>query len=187
MGYQVYCFSKHAVGTGNSIESHNQSLLNLKVKPTMKTVITYGTFDLYHAGHVRLLRRARALGDRLIVGCSTDEFNATKGKKSVFNYQDRAEILNSCRYVDQVLPEENWEQKIDDVKDNDIQIFTMGDDWAGKFDFLAEETGCIVTYLPRTPSISTTNFKGAIQALSEEKKHSVVHTVEHLMSLVKAL
>lgn len=153
----------------------------------MKTVLTYGTFDLFHAGHVQMLRRTRALGDRLIVGCSTDEFNAKKGKEAIFSYSDRVEILKACRYVDMVIPEENWAQKAEDVKAHDVHIFAIGDDWAGKFDFLTEETNCIVTYLPRTPSISTTDVKGVIRALDEEKKSSVVHNVENLLALVKEL
>ncbi|WP_380056181.1 glycerol-3-phosphate cytidylyltransferase [Falsihalocynthiibacter sp. SS001] len=153
----------------------------------MKTVITYGTFDLFHAGHVHLLRRCRALGDRLIVGCSTDEFNLNKGKKAVFSYEDRAEILKSCRYVDEVLPEESWDQKVRDVQSNDVQIFAIGDDWAGQFDFLADETGCVVTYLPRTPSISTTDVRGVIHALHEDQKISMIHNAERLLSLIKAL
>ena len=153
----------------------------------MKTVITYGTYDLFHAGHVHLLRRARALGDHLIVGCSTNEFNASKGKQAIFSYEDRAEILKSCRYVDQVLPEENWEQKVSDITDNGVDIFAMGDDWAGEFDFLADQTGCIVTYLARTPSISTTDVRSIIQALHDEKKHSLIHNVEHILAQIRSL
>jgi len=153
----------------------------------MKTVITYGTFDLFHVGHVQMLRRARALGDRLVVGCSTDEFNEKKGKKAIFSFEDRAEILLSCQYVDKVLPEESWEQKITDVKDNKVNIFAIGDDWSGKFDFLAEETGCLVTYLPRTPSISTTNVRSVIHALSGDKRNSAIPHAEHLLSVLKEL
>lgn len=153
----------------------------------MKTVLTYGTFDLFHAGHVHLLRRARALGDRLVVGCSTDEFNATKGKAAIFSYADRAEILKSCRYVDAVIPEDNWEQKAQDVRDNDVQIFAMGDDWAGKFDFLEAETGCVVTYLPRTPSISTTDVRSVIKSLDDDKKKSAIQNAEHLLDILRAL
>lgn len=153
----------------------------------MKTVLTYGTYDLFHAGHVHLLRRAKALGDRLVVGCSTDEFNASKGKKAIFSYEDRAEILKACRYVDEVIPEENWEQKTKDVLANDVQIFAMGDDWAGKFDFLESETGCVVTYLPRTPSISTTDVRSVIKALDDERKKSAVQSAEHLLEMLKTL
>lgn len=122
-----------------------------------KTVLTYGTFDLFHVGHVRLLRRIADLGDRLIVGCSTDEFNHIKGKKTVIPYADRAEILLATRYVDEVIPEEHWEQKPDDIARYGVDLFVMGDDWAGKFDEL--KAHCDVLYLPRTPSISTTKVK----------------------------
>jgi glycerol-3-phosphate cytidylyltransferase len=123
----------------------------------MKRVLTYGTFDLLHYGHINLLRRAKQLGDYLIVGLSTDNFNSIKGKKSYFSYEDRKVLLESIRYVDLVIPEENWEQKIKDVIDYKVDIFVMGDDWTGKFDFLKEY--CEVIYLPRTPEISTTKIK----------------------------
>ncbi|CUH93580.1 glycerol-3-phosphate cytidylyltransferase [Herbinix luporum] len=123
----------------------------------MKKVITYGTYDLLHVGHINLLRRAKELGDYLIVVLSTDEFNAIKNKKAYHSYEDRKVILESIRYVDEVLPEYNWEQKIQDVIDNDVDIFVMGDDWKGKFDFLKDY--CEVIYLPRTEGISTTKIK----------------------------
>ncbi len=123
----------------------------------MKKVITYGTFDLLHVGHINILRRAKALGDYLVVVLSTDEFNAIKNKKAYYSYEDRKTILESIRYVDEVLPEYNWEQKIDDVVNNKIDVFVMGDDWAGKFDFLKDY--CEVVYLPRTEGISTTKIK----------------------------
>lgn len=123
----------------------------------MKKVITYGTYDLLHVGHINLLRRARELGDYLIVVLSSDEFNAIKNKKAYHCYEDRKIILESVRYVDEVLPEYTWEQKIQDVVDNDVDIFVMGDDWEGKFDFLKDY--CEVVYLPRTEGISTTKIK----------------------------
>lgn len=123
----------------------------------MKKVITYGTFDLIHNGHINLLRRAKELGDHLTVAISSDEFNAIKGKKAYHNYENRKLILEAIRYVDAVIPEHEWEQKIDDVKNNDIDIFVMGDDWEGKFDFLQDY--CEVIYLPRTVGISTTKIK----------------------------
>jgi glycerol-3-phosphate cytidylyltransferase len=123
----------------------------------MKKVITYGTYDLLHVGHINLLRRAKALGDYLIVALSTDEFNAIKNKKAYHSYEDRKIILEAVRYVDKVIPELTWEQKIQDVIDNDIDIFVMGNDWEGKFDFLKEY--CEVVYLPRTEGISTTKIK----------------------------
>ncbi|MBO4419453.1 MAG: glycerol-3-phosphate cytidylyltransferase [Oscillospiraceae bacterium] len=124
----------------------------------MKRVITYGTFDLLHYGHINLLRRAKALGDYLIVVLSTDEFNWNeKQKKCYFSYEIRKQLLEAIRYVDLVIPEENWEQKISDVKEYHVDTFVMGDDWAGKFDFL--KPYCEVVYLPRTPEISTTQIK----------------------------
>ena len=125
----------------------------------MKKVITYGTFDLLHYGHINILRRARELGDYLVVAISTDEFNWNeKGKKCYFTYEQRKAMVESIRYVDRVIPETNWEQKRTDVHDYDIDVFVMGDDWEGKFDFLKEE-GVEVVYLPRTPEISTTQIK----------------------------
>lgn len=122
-----------------------------------KNVITYGTFDLFHVGHVNILRRAKELGTHLTVAISTDEFNALKGKKAHISYEDRKTIVEAIRYVDEVIPEENWEQKIDDIKKHDIDVFVMGDDWKGKFDYLKEY--CEVVYLPRTEGISTTMIK----------------------------
>lgn len=123
----------------------------------MKKVITYGTFDLLHVGHINILKRAKALGDYLIVCISSDEFNAIKNKKAFFSYEDRRYILEAVKYVDEIIPENTWEQKIDDVKNNDIDIFVMGNDWEGKFDFLKEY--CEVVYLERTEGISTTQIK----------------------------
>ena len=124
---------------------------------TMKTVLTYGTFDLLHYGHIELLRRSKELGDTLIVGLSTDEFNAVKGKQCVFAYDKRKELLESLRYVDIIIPETNWEQKTEDVNKHHVDVFVMGDDWEGKFDFLKDH--CEVIYLPRTKEISTTKIK----------------------------
>lgn len=124
----------------------------------MRTILTYGTFDLLHIGHINLLRRAKALGDRLIVALSTDEFNlAEKNKVCVNSYADRKVILESLRFVDLVIPEENWEQKNTDVETHHVDVFTMGDDWEGHFDFLKDR--CEVIYLPRTANISTTEIK----------------------------
>jgi glycerol-3-phosphate cytidylyltransferase len=126
----------------------------------VKTVITYGTFDILHVGHINLLKRARALGDRLVVGLSTDGFNQSKHKSSLLNYENRKVVLEAIRYVDEVFPEENWEQKADDIRRFTADVFVMGDDWAGKFDFLGEY--CEVTYLSRTPDISTTGIKQSL-------------------------
>lgn len=124
----------------------------------MKRVITYGTFDLLHYGHINLLRRARSLGDYLIVALSTDEFNWNeKHKTSYFSYAERKAMLEAIRYVDLVIPEESWTQKKTDVSKYDVDIFVIGDDWEGKFDFLREQ--CEVVYLPRTPEISSSKVK----------------------------
>lgn len=124
----------------------------------MKRVITYGTFDLFHYGHVNMLRRAKEYGDYLIVAISTDEFNWNeKQKKCYFSYEQRKQLVESIRYVDLVIPEDSWEQKIEDVKLYKADTFVIGDDWEGKFDFLKEY--CEVVYLPRTPEISTTQIK----------------------------
>ena len=123
----------------------------------MKRVITYGTFDLLHYGHIHLLRRAKALGDFLIVGLSTDEFNAVKGKRCYFGYEERKLILEAIRHVDLVIPECNWEQKPSDIQRHGADVFVMGDDWKSKFDFLRPY--CDVSYLSRTPEISTSTIK----------------------------
>lgn len=124
----------------------------------MKRVITYGTFDLLHYGHINLLRRAKEYGDYLIVALSTDEFNLEKGKKSYFSFEKRKQLLESVRYVDLVIPENSWDQKISDMHEFRIDTFVMGDDWKGKFDYLKKE-GVEVIYLPRTPEISTSQIK----------------------------
>ncbi|AQQ54525.1 glycerol-3-phosphate cytidylyltransferase [Planococcus lenghuensis] len=123
----------------------------------MKKVITYGTFDLLHYGHINILKRAKQHGDFLVVALSTDEFNAIKGKESYFKYEERKQLLNAIRYVDLVIPEESWDQKARDIQKYDIDCFVMGNDWEGKFDFLKKYTE--VVYLPRTPEISTSKIK----------------------------
>ena len=134
-------------------------IIGLKRGIGLKRVITYGTFDLLHYGHINLLRRAKEQGDYLVVALSTDEFNWNeKQKKCYFTYEQRKSLLEAIRYVDLVIPEEKWEQKRKDVQKYHIDTFVMGDDWKGKFDFLKEE-GCEVVYLPRTPEISTTQIK----------------------------
>ena len=122
-----------------------------------KRVITYGTFDLFHRGHLNILRRAKALGDYLVVAVSSDAFNEGKGKKAYHSEDDRVAILKAIRYVDEVILEESWDQKVRDVIDNEIDIFVMGEDWKGKFDFLKEY--CEVVYLPRTEGVSSTEIK----------------------------
>lgn len=133
----------------------------------MKRVITYGTFDMLHYGHINLLRRAKEQGDYLVVVLSTDEFNwSSKQKKCYFTYEERKKVLEAIRYVDLVVPEENWEQKITDVQKYEIDTFVMGDDWEGKFDFLKEY--CDVVYLPRTPDISTTQIKNDLNSKGDK-------------------
>jgi glycerol-3-phosphate cytidylyltransferase len=126
----------------------------------MKRVITYGTFDLFHIGHLNILERLRMLGDQLVVAVSTDEFNATKGKRSVVPFAERARIVSALKCVDEVIPENNWEQKIEDICSLKIAVFGMGHDWEGKFDFLKKH--CEVVYLPRTEGVSTTHLRETI-------------------------
>ena len=127
----------------------------------MKKVITYGTFDLLHYCHINILKRARELGDYLVVAISSDEFNKLKNKKAYFSYEERKLMVEAIRYVDEVIPENTWEQKIEDVKEHNIDVFVMGDDWEGKFDFLKDY--CEVVYLPRTEGVSTTQIKDELK------------------------
>lgn len=127
----------------------------------MKKVITYGTYDLLHYGHILLLQRARELGDHLTVALSTDDFNAIKHKAAYFSYEKRKMMLEAIKYVDEVIPEQHWEQKVLDITNLNIDVFVMGDDWAGKFDEL--KAYCKVVYLERTPDISTTTIKTNLQ------------------------
>jgi|SRR5690554_1457344 len=126
-----------------------------------KTIITYGTFDMFHIGHLKLLRRLSEMGDKVIVAVSTDEFNELKGKKTLIPYDQRAAIVGAIDCVDKVIPEESWEQKLSDVKEYGVDIFAIGEDWKGKFDFL--EDLCEVVYLPRTRNISTTDLKRSLK------------------------
>ncbi|MGI6736553.1 MAG: glycerol-3-phosphate cytidylyltransferase [Anaerovoracaceae bacterium] len=135
----------------------------------MVRVLTYGTFDLLHYGHIRLLKRAKALGDYLIVAISTDEFNAVKHKKAYHNYATRKEMLEAIRYVDLVIPEENWEQKRSDVIDYKVDIVVMGSDWKGSDKFECLRDLCQVVYLDRTEGISTTKIKQELNLQSEER------------------
>lgn len=128
----------------------------------MRKVITYGTFDTLHYGHISLLKRARALGDHLTVGLSSDTFNALKDKKSYFNYQTRKAYLEAIRYVDAIIPEDSWDQKARDIQTHGVSVFTMGADWKGKFDDLSQY--CEVLYMSRTPEISSTIIKTSIAA-----------------------
>lgn len=135
----------------------------------MKRILTYGTFDLLHYGHIRILKRAKELGDYLIVALSTDEFNAIKHKKAYHNYETRKKMLEAIRYVDLVIPENNWEQKINDVKEYFVDTVVMGDDWTGSEKFEILRDYCEVVYLPRTEGISTTKIKKDLK-LQEIKK-----------------
>lgn len=137
-------------------------------KKNLKKVITYGTYDLLHVGHLNLLRRAKALGDYLIVGLSTDEFNNLKNKDAFLPYEQRKAVLEAIKYVDLVIPEKNWKQKKLDIKKHAADVFVMGDDWAGKFDELKDQ--CEVVYLTRTGGISTTKLKGLIGNKISKKK-----------------
>ena len=131
-----------------------------------KRVITYGTFDMFHIGHLNLLNRLSELGDELIVAVSTDEFNALKGKKTLIPFEQRAEIVRNIKCVGKVIAEESWEQKAEDIKRHEVDIFAMGNDWEGKFDFLEEF--CKVVYLPRTENISSTELKIALNDFLQE-------------------
>lgn len=126
-----------------------------------KTVITYGTFDMFHIGHLKLLRRLSEMGDKVIVAVSTDEFNREKGKKTLIPYDQRAAIVEAIDCVDMVIPERSWKQKVEDVNKYEVDVFAIGDDWTGKFDFL--EAYCEVIYLPRTKNISTTDLKRSLK------------------------
>ena len=127
----------------------------------MKKVITYGTYDLLHRGHINLLKRAKAMGDFLVVALSSDEFNSVKNKKAFYSYEERKLVLEAIRYVDLVIPEHTWEQKEQDIIDHEISVFVMGDDWDGKFDYLSKR--CEVIYLPRTDGVSTTQIKAQLR------------------------
>jgi len=148
----------------------------------MRKVITYGTFDLFHVGHVRLLRRLRELGDHLTVGVSSDEFNEAKGKRSVFSFEERAEIVRSVRFVDEVIPENDWEQKRKDVVEHGISVFAIGADWKGKFDDLGDL--CEVVYLDRTEGISTTAIKSTLGQVSPKNIEDIRSALDVLNSFI---
>ena len=148
----------------------------------MTTVLTYGTFDLFHIGHLRLIERLAAMGDRLIVGVSTDAFNAGKGQKSVVSYDDRAAIVQAIKGVDLVLPERAWEQKRADIIEHGVDVFVMGDDWTGKFDELSDV--CEVRYLPRTSGVSSTDIKEMLRTLDPvhiEEMQTALGTLTRLL------
>ncbi|MGL4862909.1 MAG: glycerol-3-phosphate cytidylyltransferase [Cetobacterium sp.] len=132
-----------------------------------KKILTYGTYDLLHNGHIKLLKRAKEIGDYLVVGLSTDYFNELKNKKAYYSYEERKELLESIKYVDLVIEENDWKQKIEDIKKYEIDVFVMGNDWEGKFDYLKEY--CEVVYLERTEGISTSKIKSDLKEFKVEK------------------
>jgi len=148
----------------------------------MKRILTYGTFDLFHIGHLNLLRRAKELGDYLIVGVSTDEFNELKGKISIIPYKERQEIIRAIKYVDEVIGENSWDQKIEDIQKYNIDILVMGEDWRGKFDYLSQY--CEVVYLPRTKNISSTELKNKMKYLLDIDINKVQEAIAILKKIV---
>ncbi len=146
-------------------------------------IITYGTFDMFHIGHLKLLERLSQMADELIVAVSTDEFNELKNKKVLIPYEQRAEIVSSIKYVTKVIPEESWEQKIEDIKKYQIDIFAIGNDWEGKFDFLKEY--CDVVYLERTKDISTTQLKKSLTSFLSIPKDEIINALNVLEILKK--
>ena len=147
-----------------------------------KTLITYGTFDLFHIGHVRLLKRIKERGDTLIVAVSTDEFNAIKGKKTIIPFEQRKEIVESIKYVDLVIPENDWNQKKDDVLKHKVDEFVMGSDWEGKFDELKEF--CNVSYLPRTNDISSSTLKNSLREISKISTTKLKDAIDSLNQIL---
>ncbi len=152
-------------------------------KEKKRVVLTYGTFDMFHIGHLNILKRAKDLGDYLIVGVSTDEFNALKGKKAFMPYEHRKRIVEAIKYVDKVIPEKTWEQKVEDVKKYGVDVFVMGEDWKGKFDFLKKY--CEVIYLPRTPGISSTELRetAAYNQGYEDAKKEIARNLHEKLKL----
>ena len=148
-----------------------------------RIVLTYGTFDLFHVGHLRLLQRLRQLGDRLIVGVSTDEFNESKGKKSIVRYEDRLEIVASLSCVDHAFPENAWDQKQHDIKRFNASVFGMGHDWEGKFDHLKKD--CSVVYLARTEHVSSTEIKRLLQILDRSHVRDLKRALDLISSIVE--
>lgn len=149
----------------------------------MKTIITYGTFDLFHAGHVRLLERLSKLGERLIVAVSTDDFNELKGKRSFYSFEERKVIVQNSKYVDLVIEERSWDQKESDIITYNVDIFAMGDDWKGKFDFLTKY--CEVIYVERTPVISTTKIKSDLSNITEHDLSKLESTMHDALRIIK--
>lgn len=151
----------------------------------MKTVITYGTFDLFHVGHLNMLERLKALGDRLIVAVSTDEFNQLKGKSSVYSFDERARIVAALSCVDTVIPETHWQQKPQDIQQYQVDIFGIGADWQGKFNEL--ESLCQVVYLPRTDNISTTKVKRSLSNFDSDTVKQIKEGLDSVLSIIEAI
>ena len=146
-----------------------------------QVIITYGTFDMFHIGHLKLLQRLKAMSEKLVVAVSTDEFNNLKGKSTLIPYAQRSEIVQNISCVDIVIPEENWEQKIDDIQKYNIDLFAIGEDWEGEFDFLKEH--CNVVYLPRTSDISTTQLKKSLTNFLSTPKDEIINAIKILETL----
>lgn len=151
----------------------------------MKTILTYGTFDLFHVGHLNLLERLKNLGGTLIVGVSTDAFNELKGKKTIIKYEDRARIVSSLRCVDHIIKEESWEQKEADIARYHVDILGMGDDWRGKFDNLSSL--CEIKYLPRTVGISSTELKNQLRILSDSNITDIKEALDTISAIIRLL
>jgi glycerol-3-phosphate cytidylyltransferase len=147
----------------------------------MKTILTYGTFDMFHYGHLRILKRAKKYGDRLIVGVSTDSFNDKKGKKTIVPFSQRKEIVENIKDVYKVIPENNWKQKTKDIKKYNVDVFIMGNDWKGKFDDLKKY--CKVIYLPRTKKTSTTEMKSLFNSINEKSIKNIENSLEMLREI----
>jgi len=150
-----------------------------------RVILTYGTFDMFHIGHLNLLKRLRALGDELYVGVSTDEFNALKNKRTFIAFESRIKIVSELRCVTHAFPEENWDQKESDIQRFNAVIFGMGSDWAGKFDHLKPH--CAVVYLDRTEGVSSAELKQSIAAFQQNKLKEVIEAAEYLKMLVDSL
>lgn len=146
-----------------------------------RVVLTYGTFDLFHVGHLNLLQRLRALGDRLVVGVSTDDFNAGKGKQTILPFEDRLRIVQNIKCVDHAFAERSWEQKVSDIREHGVSVFGMGSDWEGKFDGLRAH--CEVVYLPRTEGVSSTSLKKLLQVL--DRNH--IDELRHALGIISAI
>lgn len=144
----------------------------------MKRVLTYGTFDLLHFGYIEILRRAKKLGDYLIVAVSTDEFNEIKGKKAYHNYESRKKMLEAIRYVDLIIPENDWKQKRNDVIDYKVDVVVMGSDWENNENFECLRDICEVVYLPRTEGISTTKIKKNLGLKEESYSNNSVYILK---------